>query len=185
MTISAPSKAHAGTEERAFSHVCDFPNSKRHITLTTHVGKRSARNDEIFDEGQRESDDTQDATDADIVNDSYERAAQGPNALSDPSLFTFSVDEAQTVNDLPDCESLDEQDDHQKLGNILAEDSTLAFIFGSPVKSNFAPLSTSPAKIGSLPHSEEEKEKLEASHEQLVSEEIVVTEPTVKSWNAC
>ena len=119
-------------------------------------------------------------TDAGVVNDSCEKTAQEPNALSDPPLFTFSVDEAHTVNDLPGSESLDEQDD-QKLGNILPEDSTLALIFESPIKGVLAPLSISAAKTGSPPGSGKEKGDLGTSHEQLVSEEIVVTEPTVKS----
>lgn len=116
-----------------------------------------------------------------MANDSFEETAQGPNALSDPSSFTFSVDKAHTVNDLPNNESLDEQNDHQKLGNIPLEDSTLALMFGSPVKSILAPLSISPAKTGSPSRSEEGKGKWEASYEEHVSKEIVVTGPTVKS----
>ncbi|KAF2628815.1 hypothetical protein BU25DRAFT_490430 [Macroventuria anomochaeta] len=142
--------------------------------------KRSAHSSEALHEGQSESDDTQDATDADM---SHESLAEVPHAHEGPSSFTFAIDTAQTLDELPDYESLDEQDGEQKLGNILPEDSTFALIFRSPVKGSSAPLSTSPAKpdYPALPHSEKGKEQLEASSEQAVGEEVTVTGPTVES----
>ena len=140
------------------------------------AGKKSAQTDETLHEEQSESDDTPDATDADMSHDSLAEAP--PEGLSS---FTFAMDAAHTADELPDYESLDEQDDEQKLGNVLAEDSTFALVFKSPVKNAPTLQSTSPAKVDypTLPHNEEQ-EQLEAS-EEIVGEEITVTGQTIES----
>ncbi|KAF3040546.1 hypothetical protein E8E12_009075 [Didymella heteroderae] len=138
--------------------------------------KRSAHADQTLREEQSESDDTPDVTDADMSHESLD-------ALHDPLSFTFAMDPAQTPDELPDYESLDEQDDQQKLGNILPEDSTFALIFRSPVKGASAIRSRSPAKITypTLPHGSDEKEQLDTSAEQVQVEDITVTGPTLES----
>ncbi|KAF1363375.1 hypothetical protein EJ07DRAFT_52506, partial [Lizonia empirigonia] len=130
--------------------------------------KRTAQTDESLHEAQSESDDTQDATDADM---SHGSLSEAPHLQEGPSSFTFAMDAAQTADDLPDYESLDEHDDDQKLGNILPEDSTFALIFRSPVKH------ASPAKVHypMLPHSDGAKEQLDASPAHLTCEEITFT----------
>ena len=145
-----------------------------------HLGKRTTHNSEAFHQEQSESDDTQDTTDADMSHDSL---AEMSHMQEGPSSFTFAIDTAQTAAELPDYESLDEQDDEQKLGNIRPEDSTFALIFKSPIKSTLTPLSISPAKVDypALPHSDQENEQSNAPSEQLVGEEITVTGPTVES----
>lgn len=146
------------------------------MALTTHAGKRSAHADGTLHEEQSESDDTPDVTDADMSHESLDM----PHG---PSSFTFAMDAAQTADELPDYESLDEQDDEEKLGNILPEDSTFALIFRSPVKGTSTMQSTSPAKVAypTLPHDGEEKEPSETSTEQVEEDEITVTGPTVDS----
>jgi hypothetical protein len=127
-------------------------------------------------EEQSESDDTPDTTDADMSHESLD-------VPHDPVSFTLAMDAAQTADELPDYESLDEQDDEQKLGNILPEDSTFALIFRSPVKGASTIESTSPVKFTypTLRQDSEEKEGLGASAEQVEGEDIVVTGPTLES----
>ncbi|KAJ4339408.1 hypothetical protein N0V95_007786 [Ascochyta clinopodiicola] len=145
--------------------------------------KRSAHPTETLHEEQSDSDDTQDATDADM---SHESLAEPPHEHDGPTSFSFAMEAAHTVDQLPDYESVDEredeQDDDQKLGNILPEDSTFALIFRSPTKSTSAPLSTSPAKVHypALPPSDQETEEVPAS-EAVTSEVVTVTGPTVES----
>lgn len=172
-------RAHVGTEERASSHVRDFPADRSSATLTTHAGKKSTRNSASLHEEQSESDNDQETTDADV---SHESLAESTHKQEGPS-FTFEMDAAQTADELPDREDLDEQDDEQKLGNILPEDSTFALIFRSPVKSTSTPQSNSPAKVDypALPHSNENEERMEAPSQQFAKETITVTGPTVES----
>lgn len=103
--------------------------------------------------------------------------SEAPHLQEGPSSFTFAMDAAQTADDLPDYESLDEHDDDQKLGNILPEDSTFALIFRSPVKH------ASPAKVDypMLPHSDGAKEQLDTSPAHLTCEEITFTGLSVES----
>ncbi|KAF3051726.1 hypothetical protein E8E11_006053 [Didymella keratinophila] len=138
--------------------------------------KRSAPADETLHEDQSESDDTSDVTDTDMSHESLD-------IPHNPSSFTFAMDAAQTADELPDYESLDEQEDEQKLGNILPEDSTFALIFRSPVKGASTNKSRSPAKIAypKLPHDGEQKEQLETSSDQVGQEDITLTGPTLES----
>lgn len=105
------------------------------------------------------------------------------DVLHNPSSFTFAMDAAQTANELPDYESLDEQDDDQKLGNILPEDSTFALIFRSPVKGASTTQSRSPAKnaCSTLPHDSEEADQVDPSARRVEGEDITVTGPTLES----
>jgi hypothetical protein len=93
--------------------------------------------------------------------------------------FTFSAD-AQTVDELPDYESLDELNGDQKLDNVLPEDSTFALIFRSPTKSTSRTHSNSPAKVDypTLPDSVQEGEE---SLGHVMSEYLAVTGPTMES----
>ncbi|KAF1929913.1 uncharacterized protein M421DRAFT_418959 [Didymella exigua CBS 183.55] len=148
--------------------------------------KRSAHADKALHEDQSESDDTPDATDADADADmSHEGVDVG--VPHQPSSFTFAIDTAQTVDELPDYESLDEQDDEredeQKLGNILPEDSTFALIFRSPVKRSSKVQSASPAKVAypELPHNVDEETRSDTSTEQVEGEDITVTGPNLDS----
>jgi hypothetical protein len=95
----------------------------------------------------------------------------------------FAMESAQTADELPDYESLDEQDGEQNSGNMLPEDSTFALIFKSPVKSARTLQSTSPAKVDypTLPHNKEEEEQSKAPSDETVEEEITVTGPSVES----
>lgn len=138
-----------------------------------HAGKRSAHNSDDVQEDHSGSDDSQDATDADM---SLDGLAEAPPAQDGPSSFTFAIDAAQTADELPDYESLDEQD------HLATEDSTFALIFRSPVKSRAARMSTSPAKVDYpiLPNSEEEEEQ-SPSPEHLVEGDVTFTGPTVES----
>lgn len=146
-------------------------------TLTIHTGKRSAGAAGTLHEDQSESDDTPDATDADMSSESLD-------VHQNPSSFTFAMDTAQTTDELPDYESLDEQDDTQKLGNILPEDSTFALIFRSPVKGSFTTQPASPAKIAypTLPRDEEEEEISSNTSSEVAEEEITIAEtgPTLE-----
>ena len=166
-------------EERASSHVRDFPVREQAQILTTHAGKRSTHTEGTLHEEQSESDDTLDVTDADVSHESLPGVTHHEQG---PSSFMFAMDSAQTADELPDYESLDEQDDEQKLGYVLPEDSTFALIFKSPVKSTPTLQSTSPAKVEypTLPYNVEE-EQLEASSDETVGEEITVTGPSVES----
>ncbi|KAJ4334533.1 hypothetical protein N0V87_006765 [Didymella glomerata] len=153
-----------------------LPEERVGNILTDLAGKRSAPADETLHEEQSESDDTPDIADADMSHESLD-------VPHDPLPFTFALDVAQTADELPDYESLDEQDDEQKLGNILPEDSTFALIFRSPIKSASTIPPRSPAKIAypTLLHDDEEKEQLETSTKQVEGEDITVTGPTLES----
>lgn len=151
-----------------------LPCIGRYIALTLHAGKRAAHTDESLHEEQSETDNTQDATDADM---SHESLHEVPHPSEGPSSFTSALEAAQTVDELPDYESLDEQDDDQKLDSTVPEDSTFALIFKSPVKHASTRLSTTPSKVDypTLPQSDQEQEDVDATPEHLQSEEITVT----------
>lgn len=163
-------------KEHPTPYASDFREERTDNALTRFAGKRSAPADETLHKEQSESDDTPDVTDADMSHESL-------HVPHDPVSFTFAMDAAQTADELPDYESLDERDDEQKLGNILPEDSTFALIFRSPAKGASTRQSRSPAKIGypTLPDDSEEKEQLDTSAEQVEGEDITVTGPTLES----
>ncbi|KAH6633602.1 hypothetical protein C7974DRAFT_175130 [Boeremia exigua] len=134
--------------------------------------KRSLRNSDTINQDQSDSDDTQDATDADMSHDSL---AEASHVQANPASFTFAG--------ASDYEGQGEQEDEQNVGDTAPEDSTFALIFRSPVKSTSRPMITSPAKVDypALPNSEEQKAQLEEPSELPVGEDVTVTGSTTES----
>lgn len=176
MARSALSRGLAGKAARAPHAVRDFLEERECNTLIHFAGKRSAVVAETLHEEQSDSDDTPDVTDTDMSHENLD-------VPHDPVSFTFALDAAQTADELPDYESLDEQDDEEKLGDILPEDSTFALIFRSPFKGASTKLSRSPAKLAypTLPQDSEENAQAETSTEQIEGDDITITGSTLES----
>jgi hypothetical protein len=112
--------------------------------LTQCTGKKSAHTDNPAAENASGSSD-EDATDADMANDSFATVDTQPAQTDESDAkgldFTFSAD-AASVDELPDYESMDEDDQQSS-----TRDVPFAHIFRSPVKGAPVIPSLSPAKV--------------------------------------
>lgn len=141
-----------------------------------HPGKRAAHTSGESDQDQSQSESDAPA-DADLSHDTidadmgHDNTAQVPHTQDGLSSFTFAIDAAQTGNELPDHESLDEQDRDHELAHLAAEDSTFALIFKSPVKNT-----SSPAKVDypALPNGDMEQDESESPSGRPVGGTITV-----------
>jgi hypothetical protein len=105
-----------------------------------------------------------------------------PEGAERRATFTFTMD-ADTVEDLPDYESLDglqddSNDDQGVTERSCIEDTTMARLFRSPTKAPLPLSRTSPEPVEypELPHSDEEVLQSDTIIEQDGSEQFLVTE---------
>jgi hypothetical protein len=145
-------------------------------SLTQCTGKKSAHTDNPTAENASESSE-EDATDADMANDSFAtvdtQPAQTDGSDAKDLGFTFSAD-AASVDELPDYESMDEDDQQSS-----TRDVPFAHIFRSPVKGAPVMSSVSPAKVEypQLPQDDDQPSADESTEDLEVVETTEIAEP--------
>jgi hypothetical protein len=149
-------------------------------SLTQCTGKKSAHTDNPTAENASESSE-EDATDADMANDSFATVDTQPAQTDESDAkgldFTFSAD-AASVDELPDYESMDEDDQQSS-----TRDVPFAHIFRSPVKGAPVIPSLSPAKVEypQLPQDDDQLSADESTEDLEILETTEIAEPETET----